>query len=142
MANMQMTGDVALLAKLHSLPIKIQKKYSRRAMTKAGRVVIAATKPHVPVLYGALEESIGQRGKTYGSTVITVIGARTGFDWVDENGNKHDPAKVAHLVEMGHGGPHAAGPHPFLRPGYDSTKGQCQVIIGAEIALGIEAEGI
>lgn len=35
----------------------------------------------------------------------------------------------AHLVEYGHGGPHPAPPHPFVRPAISSTKGQIQQII-------------
>jgi len=31
-------------------------------------------------------------------------------------------APHAHLVEHGHGGPHPAPPHPFLRPAFDEAK--------------------
>lgn len=38
-------------------------------------------------------------------------------------------APHAHLVEFGHGGPHPAPPHPYLRPAMESTKGQVLQII-------------
>ena len=31
-------------------------------------------------------------------------------------------APHAHLVEFGHGGPHPAPPHPFVRPAWDEMK--------------------
>ena len=140
---MELTGDIALLERFAILPVKMQKKHGRRALTKAGRLVIAAAKPHVPVRYGGLEESLGQRGRTYGATVVSVVGARGGdkFTFIDPDGNKHVPAKIAHLVEFGHGGPHPAEPHPFLRPAYDETRQSTQGVIAVEMAKGVEQEG-
>lgn len=31
---------------------------------------------------------------------------------------KHVPGRVAHLVELGHGGPHPAPPHPWMGPAF------------------------
>jgi len=141
---MKLTGDIELLERFAILPTKMQKKHGRRALTKAGRLVIAAAKTHVPVRYGYLEESLGQRGRTYGATVLTVVGARSGnrFTYIDPDGKKHIPAKIAHLVEFGHGGPHPADPHPFLRPAYDETQHSTQSVVATEMAKGVEMEGI
>lgn len=38
-------------------------------------------------------------------------------------------AYYAPFVEFGHGGPHPAPPHPFMRPAYDATKEQAYGII-------------
>ena len=38
-------------------------------------------------------------------------------------------AFYAPFVEFGHGGPHPAPPHPFMRPAYDATKEQAYGII-------------
>lgn len=35
-------------------------------------------------------------------------------------------APHAHLVEFGHGGPHPAPPHPFVRPAWDELKDKVQ----------------
>jgi HK97 gp10 family phage protein len=40
------------------------------------------------------------------------------------NGKRHVPGNVAHLVEFGHGGPHPAPPHPFMRPALDEKKSE------------------
>jgi len=53
-----------------------------------------------------------------------------------------DPVKYAALVEFGHGGPHPAGPKPFMRPAFGATKGAAQEIVAQEIASGIEREGV
>lgn len=36
--------------------------------------------------------------------------------------HKGDRAYYATFVEYGHGGPHPAGPHPFLAPAYDAKQ--------------------
>jgi len=141
----KLTGDMALLKNFDLLPVKMQKKHGRRALTKAGRLVVSAAKPHVPVRYGHLADSLGQRGRTYGNhTVVSVVGPRAGhkFTFIDPDGKKHVPAKIAHLVENGHGGPHPAGPHPFLRPAYDETRQSTRAVIVVELAKGVEQEGV
>lgn len=42
-------------------------------------------------------------------------------------------APHAHLVEMGHGGPHPAPPHPFLRPAFDAMRSAAEAVVGREI---------
>jgi len=44
-------------------------------------------------------------------------------------GEVFNNAQHAHLVEFGHGGKRPAGPHPFMRPGFDASKA------GAESAM-------
>lgn len=41
----------------------------------------------------------------------------------------HDPAKIAHLVEKGHGGPHAAGAHAFMEPALQQGAPEAQRIM-------------
>lgn len=148
---MQLTGDVKLIRKFKALPVKMQKKYGRRALTKAGRKTINAAKKNIPSTpapgsrvkrrTGMLKKSMGQKGRTYGDhTVITVIGPRGSSakgkpsPFRIENsiyGGPHDPAKIAHLVERS---------RPFLRPAYDSTKDANLALIGRELAAGLAAE--
>lgn len=42
-------------------------------------------------------------------------------------------APHAHLVEFGHGGPHPAPPHPYLRPALDAVKLAAKELMGQEI---------
>lgn len=39
------------------------------------------------------------------------------------------PTKIAHLVEFGHGGPHAATPKPFIRPTMDAYRAKALALI-------------
>lgn len=48
-------------------------------------------------------------------------------------------APHAHLVEYGHGGPHPAPPHPFMRPTWDSSKQE--ILEGIEQDLKQNIEG-
>lgn len=74
---------------------------------------------------GALEGSI--RSKQAGSDSIKV-GA---FD------------QKAHLVEYGHGGKAGpAAPHPFVRPGYDASKGEAYSNMRDEIMATLAANGL
>lgn len=52
----------------------------------------------------------------------------------------HDPVRIAHLVEFGHGGPHAAPAHPFLRPAWDQNKEAVEKKMGEELFAGILEE--
>jgi HK97 gp10 family phage protein len=136
---MQLMGDVTLLKRLHDLPVKVQKKIGRRAIAKAARKLVKAAKARVPMRSGQLKKSIGYRPRTYKSNVVAIVGPRKGFA-TTVDGKRHDPAKIAHLVELGHGGPYAAEAKPFLRPAMDSTTQSNLQLIGAELASGIEQE--
>lgn len=138
--KLQLSGDIALLYKFHQLPEKLQKKWGRRGVAKGARLMVKAAKAKCPVRTGQLKKSLGFRPRTYKTGVFAVIGPRSGFETTDENGKKHDPKKIAHLVEMGHGGPRAAPPHPFLRPAMYETAGACASKIAAEMAAGLQAE--
>jgi HK97 gp10 family phage protein len=58
-------------------------------------------------------------------------------------GKRDDPSVIvgvdrkkaphAHLVEMGHGGPHPAPAHPFLRPAFDAFRIAAKQLLGTEI---------
>jgi len=47
-------------------------------------------------------------------------------------------APHAHLVEFGHGGPHPAPPHPFVRPAWDSIKDEIKGDIARAFKQNIE----
>lgn len=111
------------------------------------------------------KKAIGKRVIAYSKTqtTIAVIGPRVGFAGMLTSRGKvsrdksvlaearkinrlararvvkiHDPAKIAHLVEGGHGGPHAAPPHPFLLPALNQTISQIKEAMSQKIAVGIE----
>jgi HK97 gp10 family phage protein len=47
-------------------------------------------------------------------------------------------APHAHLVEFGHGGPHPAPPHPFVRPAWDEMKDEVKANIKSGLKKLIE----
>lgn len=156
-------GDKELLWAFDQLPPRLQKKYARRGVTKAGRRIAKAAKQHVPVRSGALKKSLSVKAKTYRKTgtVVAIIGPRLDFQ-TTYGGKLHIPGKIAHLVEFGHGGPKkgkswfgkrrqrkldklgqggGAQPHPFLRPAMDETRNLCTTIIAFELELGLRELG-
>lgn len=121
--------------KLLKNPVKAQQNACRRG----GRVILKAAKPLCPEdtdphlsEKGLLRKSLGVIVKVYKKVrVIALIGPRRGFRrqvGTVRRGKRaglpiyQDPAKIAHLVEYGHGGPHPAPPKPFLRPATDSSQ--------------------
>lgn len=54
-------------------------------------------------------------------------------------GEVYNDAPHAHLVELGHGGPHPAGPNPFLRPGFDTAKGGAENAVGNVVKRRLES---
>ena len=70
-------------------------------------------------LHGAIHTG-DVRARGSGGKRITIGVHRK--DWDDED---YYPA----FVEYGHGGPHPAPPHPYIRPAYDATEDEAYEII-------------
>lgn len=132
-------------------------KIARRAVDKASQPVAKAAKRLAPVssepplIPGLLRKAQGRKVKTYGArgVSVAVVGSRTDFRrqiGVRVRGKKagqpiyQDPVKYDHLVELGHGGPAPASPHPFMRVALDTTRGQALSILRTEMAAGVDAE--
>ncbi|QNN24337.1 hypothetical protein HED60_19355 [Planctomycetales bacterium ZRK34] len=125
MAVLTFQGDRELLKTLKRIRDYNYLESGLYASVKAGaKPIIASAKALAPRRTGQLRRSIGVKTKAYtrNETVVGVIGPRSGFATVDDNGNRIDPNKYAHLVELGHGGPKPAPPHPFLRPAFEANK--------------------
>lgn len=129
----RVTGLEDLVGRMHGIKRGIRNKLLRKATSKAGRAVRKIAKANCPVntdphltVKGLMKKSMGLRVKaTRSGAVVGVIGPRKGFKaqvGTRRDGRPifQDPAKIAHLVEYGHGGPHPAPPHPFMRPAWDS----------------------
>lgn len=141
--------DIKGLAELErdllKLGDKMAKSVTRKAMSKARKVVVKEARNRVPVRHGALKKSIGAKRITRSRTqsLTDIIGARSRPSTV--NGKKVNPAMYAHLVEFGTK-PHAikpkgggllrvpgvgavasvnhpgARPQPFMRPAWMSKR--------------------
>ena len=136
-AKLEDKGLQKLLEKLSTLPKKVQKKTLNKAIAAGNRIILGAAKARVRRRTGMLARALGQRVKIYrsGGVVVGITGPRTGYVKT-RTGRKATalakrfaaagvkPTKYAHLVEQGHSGPHPAPAYPFLRPAFDSTRGQ------------------
>ncbi len=137
-------GLQPLLRRIDRLQTRVRTKTLRKMVTVGGRVVLKLAKSRAPkrtktgnvTVVGVLRKAMGQRVKrgndgTYYAVIGPRRGRRTQVGVRRRPGRKsragdpifQDPAKIAHLVEDGHGGPHGAAPHPFMRPAYDEGKG-------------------
>jgi HK97 gp10 family phage protein len=111
----------------------------RDALTKAARPMARKAKSLAPKETGLLKKSIKTKIITYPriSQVIALIGSDRNVSGTHK-GKKRQPSKYSHLVEFGHGGPHPAAPHPFLRPAYESEKDTTLAIYNRELGPAIE----
>lgn len=104
-ANVKVTGDKELIARLLELEPKVRNRVLRPAVTAAARPIRAAAKASVPVRFGALKKSIDLKVKTYRKGVSAIIGPRSDVSYThtDMFGRQTTvkPSKYAHLVEGG-----------------------------------------
>lgn len=91
-------------------------------IVKAGaEVVLAQAKLNAPVgETGNLQKDLKVVMKSKGARIKARVGVQKG-----------DKAFYATFVEFGHGGPHPAGPHPFLKPAMDLKREEALSVIKA-----------
>lgn len=91
---------------------------------KAGaEVILEQAKLNAPVKSGTLKKSLKVVMRKKGTRSKARIGVQKGSD-----------GYYATFVEYGHGGPHPAGPHPFLAPAFDAKQEEAFKIIKQELA--------
>ena len=81
-----------------------------------------------PEASGLLRKSIFMTAKSKKDNVVGKVFVTRKIEGVVD-GKKHVPGNIAHLVEFGHGGPHAAPAHPFMRPAMDTKKGEAMKLV-------------
>lgn len=81
-------------------------------------VILEQAKINAPVKSGTLKKSLKIVMRKKGTRSKARIGVQKGSD-----------GYYATFVEYGHGGPHPAGPHPFLAPAFDAKKEEAYGII-------------
>ena len=158
-----LTGGWALRRVLRMLPDRVYRKVVRQMTGRMATPIVKAAKRNLEAVQsdkarGVLAKNITKRNKTYIrlGAVVTVVGAK----WSE--------APHAHLVEFGHrmvvggtverlrggttplskqtgkrGGGRVVGfvkAKPFMRPAFDSTKGQVMAIAERALRIGVERE--
>ena len=140
-AKLQLKGARRLEQKLLSYGERVYDKHVGYAVRAGARPIIREARAAVSVKSGQLKKSMGSvlRKNKRSQTAYAVIGPRHGFRVSGEDGT-HDPAKVAHLVEFGHGGSQPAPPHPFLRPAFEGGKEAARQAIIARLRKAVMQE--
>lgn len=154
-ANIKLTGDKEIIARLKALPAKVQKKVLRPAVTAASRPVRIAAKRNAPVGQGFLKKAIDLKVKTYRRNVLGMIGPRSDMTFPTKNlWGKPINAKPAWYAVMQNDGvkPHqimvgkgkkVAWQHPgtvgtkFMEKAYESTKASALSTMNKKLMEGI-----
>lgn len=139
---MNITGSKELARLLEDLPGKVQKKVLRQGVSAASTPILKAIRGRVPKRSGLTKKSMARKVKTYKSgTVVSIMGPRKDAAAMYK-GKLHKPSKIAHLVEKGHINRDGSltPPHPFMRPAFESTKGEALNIMADKMGTGIERE--
>ncbi|MBP7638129.1 MAG: HK97 gp10 family phage protein [Kiritimatiellae bacterium] len=142
LSMLDLRGDRELEAKLLMLGEKVYNRHLSAAVTAGCKPIVAAARSQAPVDTGMLKKSLGSKisRNRRRQTVKGIIGPRFGFALVDETHVVHDPAKIAHAVEFGHGGPAPAAARPFLRPAVDGSGQKALTVIRERLAKGLQIE--
>lgn len=75
-------------------------------------------------------------------TIGSVKTRKGGGKYITIGAHKGSPAQVyAGPVEFGHGGPHPAGAHPYLRPAYDAKQDEAYSLIRQSLKQAIDKIG-
>ncbi len=153
------TGATAARANVAQLTDKLARGAMRTGMAKAARVMAAKVKSLAPVgQTGLLKKSIKSKVKTNvkRQSVIAFVGPSNKVSGQVDRFGTGDiqtvrPAKYAHLVEFGTGARGVYGqkgrtvtpgnpPRPFMRPAFESAKGEATATYKREVAAAIPKE--
>lgn len=103
------------------------------ALRAGAEPVLEQAKANIRVRSGDLVKSL---------TIGSVKTRRGGGKYITIGAHKGSPAQeYAGPVEFGHGGPHPAGPHPYLRPAYDAKQDEAYSLIRQSIKQAIDKIG-
>lgn len=122
--DIDLTGFLELTGEIQAMADEFADKYGAEGlhgmMRAAGKPVLEQAKLNCPVSPGGgtLRDSLKVVTKKKGGVYRARIGVQKG-----------SPGYYATFVEYGHGGPHPAGPHPFLQPAYDAKKEEAYGIL-------------
>jgi HK97 gp10 family phage protein len=117
--------DSELRAKLKKMDAEVRGDIIEDAVDAGLDVILSAVDRYTPVKTGALKS----RNKKQ------IWKKEPGY----VEGEVLNDAPHAHLVEMGHGGLHPAGPHPFLRTGFDTAKAGAENAVTNVVTNRLEA---
>lgn len=120
--------------------IELADDLMKMAENMSGASVDAALKSAAePVLRQAKANVQTKSGKLADSLTIGGVKTRRGGKYITIGAHKGSPAQeYAGPVEFGHGGPHPAGAHPYLRPAYDAEQDNAYNILKSALSDGLK----
>ena len=156
MIEMTLEGGKQLEAKLLDLERKVAKKVVRSAVRAGSKPILAAAKANASAVVGGamgaiISKSLQVRAakkQRRGQYVVQIRHSeKANAELVDESsGSRY---YIPNAIEYGHASPGRGGgrnapkdvpARPYMRPAFDTSKGQAQQALVAELASGIERE--
>lgn len=133
--KIELRGVQNAIANAKEFERRLKRGSMRMALAKATSPMLAKAKSLAPRQSGLLKKSLKKKTVTNTKTdsVTIIIGADKSVSGKYKNQERR-PARYLHLVELGHAG---AAPQPFLRPAYESTKGDVQATFQKEMSAAI-----
>ena len=126
-------GSKDLLDKLERIKASVARKAARKAVKEAAKILVPAAKANCragnAVRTGKMRDSITYAVRQPKRARAKAYVGPEFYPALAEGGGAENPGRIAHLVEFGHGGPHPAPPHPFMRPAFEATKGAMQAAV-------------
>ncbi len=138
--SFKVTGLQELFKTLKDLPEKVLNRSIVRVNKAVMLPLAERSRQLAPNVTGATRASMAVKTKVYrkAGVVFTIVGPEVGHQvligtkratlrqafWSGKTTANvwHDPVKTSHLVELGHGGPHPAPPHPFIGRALDAQR--------------------
>jgi HK97 gp10 family phage protein len=131
--KLDLIGLPEIKALCRELPGRTAVRALRRACNLAATPILKTMRKNSPDRTGTFRKSLVKKVRIWRRGVVAavvigpdrhvmkVLGMRSrGKSKGDPI--RHVPAKIAHLVNRGHGGPHPAQAHPFINPAYEQNK--------------------
>lgn len=121
--SFRVLGEEQLQRELARLPERVRRSVVTTALRKGGRIIVKEARARAPVRTGALRKAIGTK----------IVRDQAGDRALQVGVRRKTGVFYGHLVEFGHGGPHAAAPHPFLEPAVNAVKDEVVAAVKAEL---------
>ena len=130
--SVKLKGIEPMQKRLLALGKKMTRSVISKALSRADKPIIAASRAAVPRRTGLLKSSLGSKRKIFTSQAsgYSVIGSRSSVQLP-----KQKPYKYAHLVESG---TVRSRKHPFLKPAFDAGAAGAIKTIGSEIQAALK----
>ena len=136
--NTELSQDITSMADTLSSSGQKGSQACRYILQKAAQPVleqmIANASSNPRVISGKLRDSI---------KIGNVVKHRRGGYTISVGVHRSDGgAAYANPVEFGHGGPHPAPPHPFVRPAFDARSEEAYEKVKEELKTALDARGL